>query len=59
MRPSLQVSRIRCTKGAVKKAFRKKSLFYHPDKFKGSKECAEMHFKALQDAYDKLLQKCG
>jgi len=55
----LGVSRMLCTKGAVKKALREKGRIYHPDKYKGSKGCAEMHFKALQDAYDKLLQKCG
>ena len=54
----LGVSQMECAKKKVQKAFREKSLIYHPDKYKGSKECAEMHFKAIQDAYDKLFARC-
>ena len=55
----LDISQMQCAKKKVQKAFREKSLIYHPDKYKGSKECAEMHFKAIQDAYDKLIARCG
>ena len=42
---------------AIKKAFRKLSLTYHPDKVKGKieeKECSQSHFIAITKAYETL-----
>jgi len=47
-----------CTKLDVKKSYRQRAREYHPDKYKGVKRCAEMHFIRLKDAYDTTLGKC-
>ena len=47
-----------CTKRRLKSAFRKAALRYHPDKYTGTKACAEMHFKRLSAAHDRLLNSC-
>ena len=54
----LGVSRFSCSRKSLKSAFRKASLKYHPDKYTGTKECAEMHFKRLSSAHDRLLTVC-
>ncbi|RMG20795.1 MAG: molecular chaperone DnaJ [Methanobacteriota archaeon] len=38
----------------IKKAYRKKAMEYHPDRYKGSKEEAEEKFKQLNEAYTVL-----
>ena len=47
-----------CTKLDVKKSFRRKALDFHPDKYDGDKECAEMHFNQLKSAHDSALSMC-
>ena len=54
----LGVSRFSCSRKSLKSAFRKASLKYHPDKYTGTKECADMHFKRLSSAHDRLLTVC-
>ena len=39
---------------AIKKAYRKKAMEYHPDRYKGPKEEAEEKFKELNEAYSVL-----
>ena len=41
----------------IKKAFRRRALMYHPDKYKGNKEWAENEMKALNNAYSKLTKE--
>lgn len=38
----------------IKKAFRKKALVYHPDKWQGDKEEAEKAFQEVGEAYEVL-----
>ena len=38
----------------IKKAYRKKAMLLHPDKYKGPKEEAEEKFKELNEAYSVL-----
>ena len=39
--------------GAIKSAFRKQAMQYHPDRNPGDSE-AEKHFKEISEAYDAL-----
>jgi len=54
----LGLSSWQCTKRSLKSAFRKAALVYHPDKYTGTKACAEMHFKRLSGAHDRLVSVC-
>ncbi|KAL1504999.1 hypothetical protein AB1Y20_008762 [Prymnesium parvum] len=54
----LGVDRFSCSRKRLKSAFRKAALKYHPDKYTGTKECAEMHFRHLSNAHDRLRSVC-
>ena len=47
-----------CTKLEVKRSYRLKAREYHPDKYAGSKSCAEMHFHSLRAAQEAALLMC-
>ena len=47
-----------CTKLEVKRSYRLKAREYHPDKYAGSKSCAEMHFHSLRAAQEAALLIC-
>ena len=47
-----------CTKAELRKAYRKTAMTFHPDKYAGSKACAEMHFNRIQSAFEALQPTC-
>ena len=49
----LEVAKNADDKG-IKKAYRKKAMLYHPDRYEGPKEEAEEKFKELNEAYSIL-----